>query len=268
MILTKEDYDMRMNQLIEDSKFIEISSDPLKDINNMVRSELLRLENQKLIERKTRFSLLEANPVLPRLYGLPKIHKAGNKMRPIVSNVKAPTYKIAKYLVRKFEEIGLPANFEVKNSYEAAKKLNGLKLQDDEMLVSFDVVSLFPNVPLEESLQMLEEFLFEKGIKGQELQKLMSLTELCMNNSHFQFRGKFFKLRDGVAMGNPLSPFITSIFMSAFENDFKKHPLFPKIWIRYVDDIFAVVRRTKLRQTLKYLNETKWKSLQFTIERE
>ena len=64
-------------------------------------------------------------------------------MRPIVSNIGAPTYKVAKWLVKKFESLGPPDSFSVKNSYEAANILNGCVVEADEISVSFDVVSLF-----------------------------------------------------------------------------------------------------------------------------
>ena len=96
----------------------------------------------------------------------------------------------------------------------------------------------------------------------------MSLTELCMYNNQFKFRDKFYKLKDGCAMGNPLSPFMANVFLAKFENEFSKHVLFPRTWLRYVDDIFAIVKRTKVRQVLKHINETKWKSLKFTMELE
>ena len=44
--------------------------------------------------------LLEPNPVPPLLYGLPKVHKKDNPMRPVVSFVSSPTYALAKYLDR------------------------------------------------------------------------------------------------------------------------------------------------------------------------
>lgn len=56
--------------------------------------------------------------------------------------------------------------------------------------------------------------------------------------------------------------------MARFEKEFSENSLFPKCWIRYVDDIFAVVRRSKIRQILQHINNTQWKTLQFTMERE
>lgn len=208
------------------------------------------------------------NPILPRLYGLPKIHKPGNKMRPIVSNVNAPTYNLAKWLVAEFRKIGDPNGYQVLNNKDAAERINGVTLNDDDVMVSFDVVSLFPNIPMDYAIKYLEEHLYEKGIRGDKLSTLINLTELCMYKNEFTFRDKIFKLNDGCAMGNPLSPYIANIFLSHFETEFSKHPLFPKIWLRYVDDVFAVVKRQKIRQVLQHINDSKYNSLKFTIETE
>jgi hypothetical protein len=49
-----------------------------------------------------------ANPQVPRLYVLPKIHKPGGKMRSIVSNISAAHEKMAKWLVPEFESTRPP----------------------------------------------------------------------------------------------------------------------------------------------------------------
>lgn len=268
VILTNDEYDERMHQLIRDSDFEQLKKSPLDEINKLVRSELQRLHELGVIDHKTRYKLIVSNPVLPRLYGLPKIHKPGNKMRPIVSNVNAPTYKLAKWLVSEFQKIGEPKGFQVKNSEDAARRVNGLLLNDDDVMLSFDVVSLFPNIPMDYAIQFLEEHLLKKGIRGEQLSTLINLTELCMYKNQFTFRDKFYKLKDGCAMGNPLSPYIANVFLAKFENDFSNHALFPKFWMRYVDDVFAVVKRQKIRQVLNHINNSKFKSLKFTLETE
>ncbi|KAJ8942166.1 hypothetical protein NQ318_002556, partial [Aromia moschata] len=55
------------------------------------------------------------------------------------------------------------------------------------------------------------------------------------------YNGEYFKPHEGTAMGNSLSPFIANLFMSKFETEVKdKFEYFPRVWFRYVDDIFAV----------------------------
>ncbi|KAJ8951717.1 hypothetical protein NQ318_012567 [Aromia moschata] len=54
------------------------------------------------------------------------------------------------------------------------------------------------------------------------------------------YNGEYFQ-HEGTAMGNSLSPFIANLFMSKFETEVKdKFEYFPRVWFRYVDDIFAV----------------------------
>jgi len=59
----------------------------------MTKDCIKHINTSKLIIEKKQFFLKVQNPELPKLYELPKIHKPGNSMRPIVSNIRAPTYK-------------------------------------------------------------------------------------------------------------------------------------------------------------------------------
>ena len=70
-------------------------SDPTKKytINNI----------QMIMTKQDKVAVKSNNPIILKVYGLPKIQKTGNKMRPIVSNIGAPTHKLAKWLVKRFE---------------------------------------------------------------------------------------------------------------------------------------------------------------------
>jgi hypothetical protein len=62
-----------------------------------------------------------------------------------------------------------------------------------------------------------------------------------MRTTYFQFEGKFYQQKEGVAVSSSLSPSVSSIFMEYFEKmalyrtDFNL-----TIWLRYVDDSFVV----------------------------
>lgn len=68
-------------------------------------------------------------------------------------------------------------------------------------------------------------------------------------------------------MGSKLSPLLADVFMSDFEEELQKEKIFPRIWRRYVDDIFAVVKERYLAQTLQLLN-SRHSSIKFTVEKE
>ncbi|XP_055527541.1 uncharacterized protein LOC129720131 [Wyeomyia smithii] len=68
-------------------------------------------------------------------------------------------------------------------------------------------------------------------------------------------------------MGSKLSPLLANLFMSDFGDEAQKEKYFPRVWKRYVDDIFAPVKERYLDQTLEMLN-SRHSSIKFTVERE
>ena len=59
-----------------------------------------------------------------------------------------------------------------------------------------------------------------------------------------------------------------SLFLENFKEQIKDCDLFPRIWIRYMDDVFAVMRKNNVQRTLKMLNETEHTPINFTVEEE
>jgi hypothetical protein len=134
----------------------------------------------------------------------------------------------------------------VKNSLEFVKKLENVELRNNELLVSFDVVGLFPNIILEAAFEEMKDFLESTSLDQNEKHCLMTLTEICMTQTTFQFRGNNYKQKSGTAIGNSASPMVADFFMNRFENEVKNESWFPRVWLRYVDDVFAIVEENKL----------------------
>ena len=88
-----------------------------------------------------------------------------------------------------------------------------------------------------------------------------------MNLNYFQFNNKFFKRIEGTAMGNSLSPFLANLFMSKLETTLKNElKYFSKIWLRYLDDIFAVFdNNNNINDLLTQIN-SKFNTIKFTCE--
>jgi hypothetical protein len=63
-------------------------------------------------------------------------------------------------------------------------------------------------------------------------------------------------------MGNPLTPIIVNLFMSRFEMNLAALKLLPRIWYRYVNDIFAVVKKAELANMLN----AQYQTVKVTVE--
>ena len=95
----------------------------------------------------------------------------------------------------------------------------------------------------------------------------MTLVDLCMI-SNFQFRNVHYALKDGLAMGSPSSPIIANLFMGKLEQAaISSFHTRPRIWFRYVDDIFAILKKHVVHDFLDHLN-AQHASIQFTLEEE
>jgi len=83
-----------MNSLLKESAYRRLPRDP----TDSTERKTTRLLKKSTLSEDVYKELNPSGSRPPRLYGLPKIHKEGVPMRPIVSNIGAPMYKLAKYL--------------------------------------------------------------------------------------------------------------------------------------------------------------------------
>ncbi|KFD50671.1 hypothetical protein M513_08478 [Trichuris suis] len=88
--------------------------------------------------------------------------------------------------------------------------------------------------------------------------------------NYFRFQEEFFQQNNGAPMGSPLSPIFAEIFMEHLEEAFnnKIAPTNPRLFKRYVDDIFAIVEVGKEELLLEHLNCLFPNCISFTIEKE
>ena len=124
-------------------------------------------------------------------------------------------------------------------------------------MVSFGVRSLFTNIPLDRTIDIILKRVFDK----QEIQPTMTKKELkellilCKINVHFTFGGKTFVQSDGVAMGSPLGPVLDDIFMVELENTLVPTLTdYIKFWKRYVDDTIFFVKMGSAQYIVSILN--------------
>ncbi|KAJ8955391.1 hypothetical protein NQ318_003489, partial [Aromia moschata] len=67
------------------------------------------------------------------------------------------------------------------------------------------------------------------------------------------YNGEYFQQHEGTAMDNSLSPFIAKLFMSKFETEANdKFEYFPRVWFKYVDDIFAFLNVVEVKEIMTH----------------
>ncbi len=149
-------------------------------------------------------------------------------------------------------------------------------LEEDEIFISHDVVSLFTDTPIEETLKIIEDRLKrDQTLKERtllEVSDLMELLRFILTTTYFQFQDQIYKQKFGVAMGSPVSPIAVNIFMEWLEEQAihtAPTECKPRLWKRYVDDILEIVKKGSTERLTDHLNQVDpTTSIKFTFEEE
>ena len=105
--------------------------------------------------------LYPTGSALARFYGTAKIHKSKNDravdelpIRPVISNINTASFQLAKYLAKL---LSLPSmsEYNVKSTSDFITHIKGQNIPNNLKLISFDVTSLFTNVPLDFTMCIL-----------------------------------------------------------------------------------------------------------------
>ena len=156
--------------------------------------------------------------------------------------------------------------YTIKNDKTFTKKFKKMTIPPEYKMVSLDVVSLFINVPLDETIDTIIKRIYDKEINTDIPKKEMSkLLYLCTKNAHLTLNKTYLQL-NGVSMGSPLGPVLANIFMVELERNIV--PILSNdilLWIKYVDNTICFIKLTSFNKVLGTFNSY-YKNIRFIIE--
>ena len=281
VLLNRKDYISKMKLTLADtSKFKKIQIDDSKVLNHLIHMEnkivelLKRLKEKQEISDKVYKELYPTGSKPGILYGLCKIHKSivdgVPPFRPILSAIGTPTYKLAKFFVPLLEPLTYN-QYTIKDSFSFCEELK--HFNTNLIMASFDIESLFTKIPLQETIDLCVQKLFEDKnfIDGLSKDSFREMLTVTMTESFILFDNEYFEQHDGVAMGSPLGPTFANIFLCVHEILLleKCPPEFrPVIYKRYVDDTFLLFQNINQIEKFKYYLNLQHANIKFTSETE
>ncbi len=273
VVMDKIEYREKALSLLSDKNtYTVLKSDPTGKTQRDLNAKLLLLKKSNIISETTYKMLYSSDGLSPRFYGLPKIHKPEIPLRPIVSFVNSPTYGVSSFLAKILSPVVGNTENTVKNSYHFAEFIRGKTLNADEVLVSFDVISLFTKIPVDLAIKVARKRLRQDVTLSQRtsmpIEDIIDLLSFCLNTTYFVFDGIYYQQVFGTAMGSPVSAVIANLVMEDVEQRaLASAPVRLSFWKRFVDDIISAVSRNDIDILLQHLNSIE-PSIQFTVERE
>ena len=277
VILNKNDFIDKMLVILDDtSKFEKLgptsSNDNTANIKSKLQKRLLELFKEDTIPKSLYQNIRPTGSQTPRMYDLPKTHKTNVPLRPILSMTGSSHHELSKWLASLLEPVLKRFSTHcIRDSFTFADAIQNSKDSNNLFMCSFDISSLFTNVPLEETINICADALYCDDSDAQPLISKAVFIELMKSATsrvEFSFNDIMYKQIDGVAMGSPLGPALANIFVGFYEEKLFSQISKPSTYFRYVDNTFAMFRNEeKLENFFKQLNCLHL-SLKFTFEKE
>ena len=206
----------------------------------------------------------------PKFYGLPKVHKPGNPLRPIVSSTGTATYNTAKELARILKPLVGSSIHHVQNTRDFVEQIKETRLKTGRMhhllwccctfyICAYSTCSQHHQRKISQWHSITPENLHDHWPHHYPVGILFEKHQLCVP-------GAVLPTMEGAAMGSPLSPIMANIFMESFEQqalDTAPHP--PSLWKRYVDDTFVIQEEQHQEEFHQHINSID-PNIRFTAE--
>ena len=170
VIQNKSDYIKQAEGILSDkSKFKCLESDPTIERELKLQRKLYYMLRKGSLSEDTYRKIRPVGSKCGTYYGLPKIHKcqipgqvAG---RPIISAIGTYTYNLAKWLVSILKPLKEDSRFTVKDTFDFCTRFKKLKHLHHLKMISFDVKSLFTNVPTDEVIKIILDKAFSDKLR-------------------------------------------------------------------------------------------------------
>ena len=273
VILNKQDYIHKIENLINEGiaqgKYTSTTDNTLKELSSF--QTFLRNHFKK----HEKYDEMRPTTNQPgRLFATAKTHKFSSleeidleqlKLRPIIDQTGSCYYKAGKVIAEYLKPLS-QNEFVIIDTQSFPDLIKNTPISDDEEDVSYDVESLFTNIPVRETIDYILDQIYnqhklkpmcKKSIFKKLLYKLTTECTFSANNS-------LYKQVDGVTMGGPLSVVFTGCFMNKMEQDVVV-PLKPKFYKRFVDDTYSRRKKGVKDELFDALNSYH-KNIRLTIE--
>ena len=269
---TMKIHELSMEHLGDTATYHRLKKDPTQTLRLTINKTLHHTLNMRgfspsIIQR------LQTPPSAKtqRFYTLPKTHKETLKIRPIVSGRNGIFERLSWLLQLILKPLLKQVRAHISNTTELIAKFQECPRSSLQGLIpiSFDVVSLYTNIDVEESistaLQLGQKYnIHTYGLTAEDVNELL---HLLLENNIFEYPGYgVYQQIRGLAMGSRLSGTLAILTMDRFERLHIYRTIQPVLYVRYVDDTGTVVSSVTEAQMLLQSLNSKHGSIKFELE--
>lgn len=300
VIMDKAFYQMKIHELLSDTEFYMELANGNIDASIMNKIERFLQKFHKETNKYEKEYIKKFTWRTSNLYGLPKIHKSSEikeaikeqnseyikvsappnlKIRPIVAGPSSPTHRLSNFIDLILKPLCKHVPSFIRDDFDFLNVLPQ-EINENSILVSFDVVNLYTNIPHELGLTALKHWIdnFSDSLERPfSTEFILEAASIVLKENTFHFDNKFYKQIQGTAMGTKMAPTYATLVMGYLETllykEYEKlygteeRDKFIKTFKRFLDDCFLIWERNeddlkKLHDILNSLHD----KITFTME--
>ena len=156
VVIDKTDYIKKAEKLLNKPTCKKIPEDPTSRQKTKLINLLQNIKAEGGISEEAYKRMYPTGAGSPKFYGLPKIHKLGIPLRPIVSGTGTVTYSTAKELAKILKPLVGRSAHHVHNTKDFVEDLKDIRLQQGECIISYDVTALFTSMPIQPVVNIIQ----------------------------------------------------------------------------------------------------------------
>ena len=206
VLIHKDEMIRKISNELGDAKVI--SKDPTNALVRKVQSKISQLHKDNKISKSQFYQMYPSDATPPRMYGMIKAHKPEKNfpMRTVVSTIGTATYGAAKFLVDVFQPTLNKNEIRVMNTTSFVEEAKDWQIDPEEVQCSFDVVALYPSIPIKKAIAAMIELINNDIDDVRErtqlnVQDIKSLLELCLSKCYFLWNDLLYQIDDAGPIG-------------------------------------------------------------------
>ena len=269
--MKKSDYHEKMDKIIRLPQFEKYEKPRKNAIHPVLKEEervkgiLKTLLEEGKIDEALYEQIRPRGSQPARLYGLAKVHKNNIPVRPVLSMPSSAYHGVAEFVAKC---LSIVPECKINASTKLiCDDLRPVILKEDEEIISFDVVSLYTNVPVMEAIEVCTDLLFALPPDQRpsiEKDTFITLAKIASCDVLMSTHDGYYRQIDGLAMGSPPAPHLANGWLSRYDPVIKGES---RLYYRYMDDILKEEKRDNVDRKLHEINSLH-ANLKFTVERE
>ena len=194
VVRDRKEYMEKVEGLLAQLAYRTITADPTSKLKARLIQTLNRIKRDTNMEEGMYKVMYHTGCIPPKFCGLPKIHKIGTPLRPIVSRRGSVTYGVAKVIAKVLKPLVGKSPHHIQSTSDFVSEVKDVTLLPGECLSSYDVTSLFTSVPIDPALNVINNLLkHDETLSNRtvlSVQHIIELLGFCLHNTYFSFQNR------------------------------------------------------------------------------